>query len=387
MVPHSIPLNAPLRTLNALHAITLGGLALLGAAASLLALPDSSSFDGSYFYAALFNLFCFGLVVPLGFAAYQLRWVRGIGSGRSQIAAGLLLSAIMIFGSSYFSIGLSFNTAVRLFLGQEPNDAVPIIYAALILLAQLLGLFTLVALIRPLNTRARAGAIVGGLAVTLALQALLALLMTVPALLRSSVAMGVEAQLVYLGPALGAFVRSLVFSPFGANGSGGELWPIGATVLLTLPIAVLTLRAGLALLRGEQLRRAHAVALGLLIVLASISPFSGDRLRLELPSLFAGAALPALILGLAMVTLVLRQRVARLSIAAVGVLAVAVRFYDVVVSMTWLSDDQLARFINGLADLFAPERLTGTASALVSFAVMIVVLLAAVRAREASPDA
>ena len=158
-------------------------------------------------------------------------------------------------------------------------------------------------------------------------------------------------------------------------------------MLLTLPIAVLTLRAGLALVRGEQLRRVHAVALGLLIVLASISPFVGDRLRLELPSLFAGAALPALILGLAMVTLALRQRVARLSIAAVGVLAVAVHFYDIVVSMTWLSDDQFARFINGLAELFAPERLTGTASALVSFAVMIVVLLAAVRAKETSPQA
>jgi hypothetical protein len=387
MAPHSIPLNAHLRTLNALHAIALGGLALLGAVASLSALPDSSSFDGSYFYAALFNLFCFGLVVPLGFAAYQLRWVRGIGSGRSQIAAGLLLSAIMIFGSSYFSIGLSFNTAVRLFLGQEPNDAVQIIYAALILLAQLLGLFTIVVLIRPLSTRARAGAIVGGLAVALALQALLALLMTAPALLRSSVAMGVEAQLVYLGPALGAFIRSLVFSPFGANGSGGELWPIGVTVLLTLPIAVLTLRAGLALLRGEQLHRARAVALGLLIVLASISPFVGDRLRLELPSLFAGAALPALILGLAMVTLALRQRVVRWLAASVGILAVAVHFYDMVVSMTWLSDDQMVRFINGLAELFAPERLTGTASALVSFAVMIVVLLAAVRAKETSPQA
>jgi hypothetical protein len=387
MAPHSIPLNAPLRALNALHAIALGGLALLGAVASLSALPDSSSFDGSYFYAALFNLFCFGLVVPLGFAAYQLRWVRGIGSGRSQIGAGLLLSAIMIFGSGSPSIGLSFNAAARLFLGQEPNDAVQIIYAALILLAQLLGLFTLVVLIRPLSTRARAGAIVGGLAATLALQALLALLMTAPALLRSSVAMGVETQLVYLGPALGAFIRNLVFSPFGANGSGGELWPIGVTVLLTLPIAVLTLRAGLTLLRGEQLHRVRAVALGLLIVILSISPFDGGGLRVGLFSLFTNSALPALILGLAMMILALRQRVVRLSIAAVGALAVVIDFYDMVISMTWLSDDQLARFINGLAELFAPERLTGTASLLVSFAVMIVVFLAAVRAKETSPQA
>ena len=387
MVPRSIPLNAPLRTLNALHAIVLGGLALLGAAASLSALPDSSFFDGSYFYAALFNLFCFGLVVPLGFAAYQLRWVRGIGSGRSQTAAGLLLSGLMIFGGSSVSIGLSFSAAVRLFLGQGNNEAVLIIYAGLIFLTQLLGIFTLVALIRPLSAYARAGAIVGGLAVTLALQALLALLMTAPALLRSSVAMGVEAQLVYLGPALGAFIRSLVFSPFGANGSGGELWPIGVTVLLTLPIAVLTLRAGLALVRGEQLRRVGAVALGLLIVILSVSPFDGGGLRVGLLSLFTNSALPALILGLAMMILALRQRVVRLSIAAVGVLAVVIDFYDMVVSMTWLSDDQLTRFINGLATLFAPERLTGTVSTLLYLAVMVVVLLAAVRAREASPDA
>ena len=210
--------------------------------------------------------------------------------------------------------------------------------------------------------------------------------MTAPALLRSSVAMGVEAQLVYLGPALGAFIRSLVFSPFGANGSGGELWPIGVTVLLTLPIAVLTLRAGLALVRGEQLRRVHAVALGLLIVILSGSPFDGGGLREGLLSLFTNSALPALILGLAMMILALRQRVVRLSIAAVGVLAVVIDFYDMVVSMTWLSDDQLTRFINGLATLFAPERLTGTVSTLLYLAVMVVVLLAAVRARETSPQ-
>lgn len=370
-----------LRTLHTIHALLLGGMALLGAVAGLRALPDMTSPSGApFFFGGLFNVL-FIAAALVAFAVFELRWARRLNDGASP-TRGLLLGGIMIFGSTYFTIGLAFMGALRIAadlpIYETLQSSFIFVYPGLIFLAQLLGLYTLLSLIRALPGRARAASLLGAFGATLALQSLLAMVRTAPALFGPGLALSVGTELAYSGPPLGRFAANAAFAPYGVNGSGGELWPIFLTVALVLPISLLLLRQTRILLRGVEMRPSVGIGLGLLVFVAGLSPFGSDRLSLDPFSLLSAADLAVVTLGLALIAFSLRMRLLCNLTVLLGLFAVGLHLWDLLLG-GYLDDEIVVRLINGFALIFAPERIAGTASVLLSCGFLVALLFAAGR--------
>lgn len=377
----STPQPAPVLTLaprvmrglsfaHALYAVLLGIAMLLVTVTTLSGWSPDHNGMGVIAYLAFF------VPIALAFAAYQFRWARRLSRGKVATGAGLLLGAIILFGTGPVSI----TGALLLFgvVGSVPgvNDTVtPLVSGILVFCSAALGLGTIIALLQPFNYRERAARWIGAIGGALVFGALTELVQTLPALFGSAAAYGIERDLLYLTPALATFGTSVAYAPFGINGSGGELGPIAVVIALTLPVALFLLRGVRSLLAGRSLRPVAALVLGAFVVLASVAPFSGDRLISDPIELIKQSALPGLLLGLSLLAFTIQKRVVVIPLLVVGVAAVLIDLYGWTQAIVPPSDDRVANLINALAARFSPFEILYSLADLIVFAALFALLL------------
>ena len=371
--------------LNGFHALLLGVFSLSAMVLSVSALLEV---EGSPDWSIRSSAFRSGLffIAGLAFAAYQFRWSRRLWRGELTTAAGFAIAGVMLLAIGYFSLSYAALTTVgRLFVLSEIDPSLDSLRTVSLLLSalfaivpQLLALATIMLLSRSLTGGARLASLLGAFAAALGLEALLSVASAAPALLGSGVALGLSAWLAYAPPVLATFAANVAFAPFGANGSGGELWPIALIVTLTLPIALLVLHTSRKLLSGTLLAPRSARLLGLLIIVASLAPFSGDRLSLALPDLIARSTLTGLVFGLALLLSSLRRRAVTVPLAAFGIAAVLIQTIAYLTRFTPAGPGELLNeLINGIAAHLEPELLPSLSSMLLFFAVQIGLLVRA----------
>jgi len=371
--------------LNGFHALLLGVFSLSAMVLSVSALLEvEGSPDWALFSSAFRSgLFC---LAGLTFAAYQLRWSRRLWRGELTAAAGFAIAGVMLLAIGYFSLSYAALTTVgRLFVLSEIDPSLDSLRTLSLLLSalftivpQLLAFATIALLSRSLTGRARLASLLGAFAAALGLEALLGVASAAPALLGSGAALGLTVWLAYAPPVLATFAANVAFAPFGVNGSGGELWPIALVVALTLPIALLVLHASRKLLSGTLLAPRSARLLGLLVIVASLAPFSGDRLSLPLPELIARSTLTGLVFGLALLLSSLRRRAVTVPLAVLGIAAVLMQAIDYLTRFTPAGPGELLNeLLNGIAFHLQPELLPSLSLMLLLSAVQIGLLVRA----------
>jgi hypothetical protein len=369
--------------LNGFHALLLGAFSL---SAMVLSVGSLLEVEGSLDWALFSSAFRSGLfcVAGLAFAAYQLRWSRRLWRGELATAAGFAIAGVMLLVNGYFSLSYAaLATVSRLFMSFDVLGALsplpsPILTALFTIVPRLIALATIALLSRSLTRGVRLASLLGAFAAALGLEALLTVLSTAPALLSSGAALGLEAQLTYTPPVLATFAANAAFAPFGVNGSGGELWPIALIVALALPVALLVLHASRRLLGGTLLAPRSARLLGLLVIVASLAPFSGDRLSLALPELITRSTLIGLVFGLALLLSSLRRRAVTVPLAVFGIAAVLMQAIAYLTRLTPAGPGELLNeLLNGIAAHLKPEELPSLSLTLIFFAVQVGLLVRA----------
>jgi hypothetical protein len=138
------------------------------------------------------------------------------------------------------------------------------------------------------------------------------------------------------------------------------------------------LHASRKLLSGTLLAPRSARLLGLLVIVASLAPFSGDRLSLALPELIARSTLTGLVFGLALLLSSLRRRAVTVPLAVFGIAAVLMQAIAYLTRLTPAGPGELLNeLLNGIAANLTPEGLPSLSLMLIFFAVQVGLLVRA----------